>query len=201
METNQAPSSPNINSDTLKAFHLMWDSFPSPAVLLRKDRTVLACNPAALKIGYRLGARCFQTFGDKAVHNTARQMRHCATAQRSAPWFTIRPRKQWVTVTGFRLREKRTCLCTPSSTSLHTPSPSSSKSSPPAESNGGTRPTALGFDLCSLDLRCTLIEAPSGHSCRISCSLPMPSTAPRCSRVSPEANPRSPHQFPPRCNR
>jgi hypothetical protein len=72
MEINPAPSPFDVNSDILNAFHLMWDSFPAPAALLRKDRTVLACNPAAVAIGYRDGARCFQTFGDKGVHKHCR---------------------------------------------------------------------------------------------------------------------------------
>jgi hypothetical protein len=70
METNQVNS--GINPDILKSFHLMWDSFPSPATLLKKDRTVVACNPAAVQRGFVLGGKCFHISGDKSVHKHCR---------------------------------------------------------------------------------------------------------------------------------
>ena len=72
METELRPAAPEIDLEIVKAFHLMWDIFPSPSALLRKDRTVVACNPAAAAIGYKVGDRCFQSFGDKSVHKHCR---------------------------------------------------------------------------------------------------------------------------------
>ena len=36
-----------VPEEVLKAFHMMWDSFPQHARLIHKDRTVLAVNKAA----------------------------------------------------------------------------------------------------------------------------------------------------------
>ena len=105
MEPNQAVSSPAVDPETSQAFHLMWDSFPSPAALLRKDRTVLACNPAAVAIGYREGARCFQTFADKGVHKHCRanEALRDSVAQRSVVYFPagkVVGDCYWLPVTG-----------------------------------------------------------------------------------------------------
>ena len=105
MDSKQAPTSPEINSEIMNAFHLMWDAFPSPAALLRKDRTVLACNPAAIAIGYRQGARCFQTFGDKGVHKHCRanEALRDGVAQRSVVYSPARQTvgdSYWLPVPG-----------------------------------------------------------------------------------------------------
>jgi hypothetical protein len=71
METKLETIKPEVNSEILKAFHLMWDSFPSPVRLLRKDRTVVACNQAAVQRGFGVGEKCFAFSGDKSVH------KHC----------------------------------------------------------------------------------------------------------------------------
>lgn len=75
IETNLQQIEPAINPEIVKAFHLMWDIFPSPTTLLRKDRTVLACNPAAIERGFRVGMKCFQILGDRSVH------KHCQANQ------------------------------------------------------------------------------------------------------------------------
>jgi hypothetical protein len=105
MDPKQAPCSPETNPEILRAFRLMWDSFPSPAALLRKDRTVLACNPAAVAIGYREGARCFQTFGDKGVHKHCRanEALRDGVAQRSVVYNVAKQAvgdSYWVPVPG-----------------------------------------------------------------------------------------------------
>jgi len=71
METKLESINAEIDPEIVKAFHLMWDIFPSPTTLLRKDRTVLACNPAAMEKGFRVGTRCFQFSGGTSVH------KHC----------------------------------------------------------------------------------------------------------------------------
>ena len=69
-ETNLEQIQSAINPEMLKAFHLMWDEFPSQALLVTKDRTVVACNHAATKRGFQPGMKCFQLSTDR-VH------KHC----------------------------------------------------------------------------------------------------------------------------
>ena len=57
-----------INPNVLKAFHLMWDVFPSSALLVTRNRTIQACNQAAIERGLRVGMKCFQLTSD-GVHN------------------------------------------------------------------------------------------------------------------------------------
>ncbi|MFH0849110.1 MAG: PAS domain-containing sensor histidine kinase [archaeon] len=42
---------------------LLMDTMPSPAMLIRRDRTVMAANKAARDIGARVGEACWQSFG------------------------------------------------------------------------------------------------------------------------------------------
>ena len=70
METNQEQIQSAINPEVLKAFHLMWDAFPSQALLVTRDRTVVACNQAATKRGFQPGMKCFQLSADR-IH------KHC----------------------------------------------------------------------------------------------------------------------------
>jgi hypothetical protein len=71
METNQGRIKTAINPDILKAFHLMWDAFPSSAMLVMRNRTIQACNQAATDKGLAVGMKCFQLTSDK-VHNFCR---------------------------------------------------------------------------------------------------------------------------------
>ncbi len=41
------------------AFDLMWELFPEPALLVRKDRTVVAANAQARRMGRLEGGKCF----------------------------------------------------------------------------------------------------------------------------------------------
>ena len=70
MATNPEQINPAINPDVLKAFHLMWNSFPSSALLVARNRTVQACNQAAIEKGLAVGMKCFQLSSD-GVH------KHC----------------------------------------------------------------------------------------------------------------------------
>jgi hypothetical protein len=38
MDRGQEPEITEVNPEILKAFHLMWDMFPTPVFLLRKNR-------------------------------------------------------------------------------------------------------------------------------------------------------------------
>lgn len=47
---------------------LVLDSLPHPAMLIRKDKTILAANKSALEFGARVGEECVRCFGQSA-HN------------------------------------------------------------------------------------------------------------------------------------
>jgi hypothetical protein len=84
METNQERINSEVDPDIVKAFQLMWGVFPSPALLLRKDRTVLACNHSATERGFHSGMKCFQIAGDSIhKHCKANAALEEGTAQRA----------------------------------------------------------------------------------------------------------------------
>ena len=51
----------------IRHFHLQWEHFPFPAMLIRKDRTIIAANPLAQKSGIVDGTRCCD-LGRKEAH-------------------------------------------------------------------------------------------------------------------------------------
>jgi len=71
MATNPEQIHSAISPDILKAFHLMWDAFPSSALLVTRNRTIQACNQAAIEKGLAVGMKCFQLSSD-GVHNFCR---------------------------------------------------------------------------------------------------------------------------------
>jgi hypothetical protein len=71
MEPNQEQINSAINPEILKAFDLMWDAFPSSVLLVRRNRTIAACNQAAIKKGLAAGMKCFQLSND-GVHDFCR---------------------------------------------------------------------------------------------------------------------------------
>jgi hypothetical protein len=68
MEKSQEPDNIEVSPEILKAFHLMWDMFPTPVFLLRKDRTIVDFNQKARDRGVRLGGKCYQLSGDDCIH-------------------------------------------------------------------------------------------------------------------------------------
>jgi hypothetical protein len=92
MEKGLEQITSEINPEILKAFHTMWDIFPFPVLLLRKDRTILDCNKAAKDKGVRLGGKCFQLSGEDDIH------KHClgnaalkeGTAKRTVSYSAVR---------------------------------------------------------------------------------------------------------------
>ena len=48
-------------------FHLFWDNFPFPVMLVRKDRTIVDLNKAGAALGCVPGARCVD-IGKKEDH-------------------------------------------------------------------------------------------------------------------------------------
>jgi hypothetical protein len=56
-----------VAEETLRNFHLFWDNFPSPVMLVHKDRTIIEVNKAGQEIGCPIGARCVD-LGEKSHH-------------------------------------------------------------------------------------------------------------------------------------
>jgi len=56
-----------LSQDIHDYFHLFWDRFPFPVMMIRKDRTILDRNPAAEAIGCVPGMRCIN-LGPKEAH-------------------------------------------------------------------------------------------------------------------------------------
>ncbi len=50
----------DLNQDLQSHFHLFWDNFPFPVMLVHKDRTILDRNRAAADSGCVLGTRCVE---------------------------------------------------------------------------------------------------------------------------------------------
>ncbi|MCG6536649.1 MAG: hypothetical protein L7F78_18570 [Syntrophales bacterium LBB04] len=68
MEKSQERDTVQVSPEILRAFHLMWDMFPSVVLLLRKDRTILDYNQTARDRGIQLGTKCYQLSGDDCIH-------------------------------------------------------------------------------------------------------------------------------------
>ena len=47
-----------ISEELLRNFHLFWDNFPFPVMLVHKDRTIIDRNKAGEAAGYTAGSRC-----------------------------------------------------------------------------------------------------------------------------------------------
>lgn len=56
-----------ISEETRRNFHLFWDNFPAPVMLVHKDRTIIEANKAGLEIGCPVGMRCID-IGEKKHH-------------------------------------------------------------------------------------------------------------------------------------
>ncbi len=56
----------------LDAFQAMWGPFPEPVMLIQKDRTILAVNDLASRLGTPTGAKCF-SFNPEARTTTCKQ--------------------------------------------------------------------------------------------------------------------------------
>jgi PAS domain-containing protein len=56
-----------LSQDIHAHFHLFWDNFPVPVMLVRKDRTILDRNRAAEAVGCVPGTRCIDR-GPKDAH-------------------------------------------------------------------------------------------------------------------------------------
>jgi hypothetical protein len=56
-----------ISEEIRSNFHLFWDNFPFPVMLVHKDRTILDHNKAGEAVGYAPGTRCAD-IGNKEDH-------------------------------------------------------------------------------------------------------------------------------------
>ncbi len=56
-----------INEEIRRNFHLFWDNYPSPVMLVHKDRTIIEVNKAGHDIGCPVGTRCID-LGEKKHH-------------------------------------------------------------------------------------------------------------------------------------
>ena len=56
-----------IGDEIRRNFHLFWDNFPFPVMLVHKDRTIFESNKAGNAIGCPVGTRC-SDIGEKKHH-------------------------------------------------------------------------------------------------------------------------------------
>ncbi len=63
-----------IDSKVIEAFQLMWGNFPDPALLIHKNREIIALNEAGRKMGRVAGTIC-SSYGGPEAH------RHCLANQ------------------------------------------------------------------------------------------------------------------------
>ncbi|MBU1194298.1 MAG: hypothetical protein KKE62_02440 [Proteobacteria bacterium] len=56
-----------IKEETLNAFNAMWDLHPSPVLLIRTNRDIVAVNEAGRHLGIPAGIKCFQLAGNSSI--------------------------------------------------------------------------------------------------------------------------------------
>lgn len=61
----------NLVDELMNAFYLMWENFPGTARLIRKDRTILASNAYAKKVGFVPEVKCVSV-GSPEIHKGCR---------------------------------------------------------------------------------------------------------------------------------
>lgn len=54
-----------MNAKVLEAFHMMWDNFPEPVMLVHKSREILAINDVCRNAGGTVGAKCSELGGSE----------------------------------------------------------------------------------------------------------------------------------------
>lgn len=69
-----------INDDIRRNFHLFWDNFPFPVMLVYKNRTILDTNKAGQAVGCPVGTKCVD-IGEKKHHAGCRA--HTALRQQT----------------------------------------------------------------------------------------------------------------------
>jgi len=54
-----------VSEEIRSNFHLFWDNYPGPVMLVQKDRTIIEANKTALEVGCPVGTRCVDLFEKK----------------------------------------------------------------------------------------------------------------------------------------
>ena len=57
--------------EVIRAFHLMWDGFPEPIMLIKKSREIVAANKKAESFGLKVGTKC-SSYGKPEQHKGCR---------------------------------------------------------------------------------------------------------------------------------
>lgn len=88
MTTISEKTTSSINADIIRAFDAMWGLHPSPVMMLKSNREIVAVNTAAQNLGIPLGIKCFQLTGkeqicDGCLGNAALKEQN---AKRTASW-------------------------------------------------------------------------------------------------------------------
>jgi hypothetical protein len=60
-----------ISDEIRRNFHLFWDNFPAPVMLVYKDRTIVEANRAGQELGCPIGMKCVE-IGEKTHHAKCR---------------------------------------------------------------------------------------------------------------------------------
>jgi len=61
MEANE------LSDELRKNFHIFWDNFPTPVMLVHKDRTIVEANRIGQELGCPVGTKCVD-LGEKKHH-------------------------------------------------------------------------------------------------------------------------------------
>lgn len=56
-----------VSDDIRRNFHLFWDNFPFPVMLVHKNRTIIEANKSGQAVGCPVGTRCVD-MGEKQHH-------------------------------------------------------------------------------------------------------------------------------------
>lgn len=56
-----------VKNETLNAFNAMWGLHPSPVLLIRTNREIVAINETGRNLGIPEGIKCFQLAGNSSI--------------------------------------------------------------------------------------------------------------------------------------
>lgn len=74
--------------ETIIAFDAMWGLHPSPVLLIKANRDIVAVNEVGRKLGVKPGTKCFQLSGNDHICDGCQAnaaLKEC-TARRAAAW-------------------------------------------------------------------------------------------------------------------
>ncbi|TGU71414.1 hypothetical protein E4633_13870 [Geomonas terrae] len=63
-----------VSEEIISNFHLFWDNYPAPVMLVHKSRNIIAANKIGQEIGCPVGARCVD-IGEKKHHASCKANR------------------------------------------------------------------------------------------------------------------------------